>query len=234
MAREKKKYVILPADDSFDMTFIALMLLLLCFMVIMVSMAQLDDPRFREAIGSVKGALSFLTHAESKSLALDGSDGVLTQRAEKKEEAVASLKAAVDAQFGDDAAHLVQVEVTDDGALISLGAVLLFESGSAGLQDRASPVLDEVASIIVDWNGSAEIRGHTDDLPMAAGGAYPSNWELSLVRAASVVRYLERRGVDGSKLYAAGMGSAQPAVPNRTAAHRYLNRRVEIDIVAED
>ncbi len=234
MPREKKKFIILPADDSFDMTFIALMLLLLCFMVIMVSMAQLDDPRFREAIGSVKGALSFLTHAESQSLALDGSPGVLTQRGEDaKTKAVEAVQELAEAEFGDDAAHLVRVEITEDGAIISLGAVLLFPSGSAGLQDQASPVLDEVANIIMEWNGTAEVRGHTDDLP-TAGGAYPSNWELSLVRAASVVRYLESRGVDGSRLYAAGMGSTQPVVANLSAAHRYLNRRVEIDIVAED
>ena len=68
------------ADESQELTFISLMLLLFCFMVIMVSMAQIEGPRFRKAIGSVRGAFSLLTDARLSSMIDEGGPGVLTER----------------------------------------------------------------------------------------------------------------------------------------------------------
>ncbi len=233
---EKTKKIFLGADESFEMTFIALMLLLLCFMVIMVSLAQIDDPRFREAIGSVKGAFSLLKYARQSSMVGEEGSGVLPFRGDpaKAREEAAAVEKTIDEIVGEKLPGMVEVAVVDGGLELILGSLILFAPGETDFTREASPVLDEIASLINDWSAKAEVAGHTDDLPIHTS-RFPSNWDLSVARAVEVVRYLESRGVPGERLKAVGYGSSRPIYPNDDEAHRILNRRVEIrlDLVDE-
>jgi chemotaxis protein MotB len=105
---------------------------------------------------------------------------------------------------------------------------LLFGSGSAALDPRGRPLLREIAGLLdVDVIHPIAVEGNTDDVPIHTA-AFPSNWELSTVRASTVVRYLIATGVRARRLSAAGYAELRPLASNATAAGRARNRRVEI------
>ena len=70
------------------------------------------------------------------------------------------------------------------------------------------------------------IKGHTDDIPIATE-RFPSNWELSAVRATTVLKYLIGKGISARRLTATGYGDSDPLVPNTSDRNRAVNRRVE-------
>jgi chemotaxis protein MotB len=105
---------------------------------------------------------------------------------------------------------------------------LLFDSGQATLKPAGLPLLEEMASLLnVDQAHPIVVEGHTDDIPIASA-EFPSNWELSTARATTVVRFLISRGVDRSRLGAAGYADLHPLATNGTDVGRAQNRRVEI------
>jgi chemotaxis protein MotB len=108
---------------------------------------------------------------------------------------------------------------------------VLFAPGSADLGGSGQAVLDAVARALVELPNQVAIEGHTDDTPIATG-RFPSNWELSTARAATVLRYLtERRGVPARRLVAGGYGDQRPLDTNDTPAGRARNRRVDIAVL---
>lgn len=216
-----------PADETAEMTFISLMLLLLCFMVIMVSLAQLEGPRFRSAIGSVRGAFSLLRDASSTSMVSNGGPGVLSARRTDVEADVERLKNVLRALLGEEAEGLVNIDVTDPGVSLTLGSLVLFDPGSARLKGDAAAILAEVARFLSDWPGEIVIVGFTDDLPIHTA-AFPSNWDLSMARAVEIVRYFGSAGIENPRMIAEGDAAAHPIVPNDSAENRAQNRRVEI------
>lgn len=118
---------------------------------------------------------------------------------------------------------------------IELSSALLFKTGSADLTGAARQPLVEVAKTITKIEHALPVRieGHTDDRPIATA-RYPSNWELSAARAASVVRVLNAEGIAADRLSAIGYGDARPRRDNATAAGRRENRRVVIALAAAE
>ncbi len=105
---------------------------------------------------------------------------------------------------------------------------LLFASGQATLEPRASGLLGEIAQLLnVDETHPITVEGNTDDVPIHSS-LYPSNWELSTARASTVVEFLIAHGVAASRLTATGNADQHPIDSNATAAGRARNRRVEI------
>ena len=88
--------------------------------------------------------------------------------------------------------------------------------------------MSSVVNTYDDWTVSVE--GHTDNSPIGArlSESYPSNWELSVARAAAAVRFLTEKGVDSDRLAAVGYGDTRPVASNDTPTGRELNRRVEL------
>jgi chemotaxis protein MotB len=215
------------ADESQELTFISLMLLLFCFMVIMVSLAQLEGPRFRKAIGSVRGAFSILRSRGHSSMVSTGRSGVLTQQRSRMKETSEELRNTLERMVGKKLDGLVEVEVGESGVSLRLGSMILYEPGGARLKPEALPVMQEVAAFLSDWPGMVRVIGHTDDLPIRTA-EFPSNWDLSVARAGSVARYLEGTGIEGSRLIAEGVASTRPLRPNDSRRNRETNRRVEI------
>ncbi|HEY7135154.1 MAG TPA: flagellar motor protein MotB [Acidimicrobiia bacterium] len=110
---------------------------------------------------------------------------------------------------------------------------VLFDSGSAQLRPDGQSVLDQLAPALNALPEPLSIEGHTDNVPIGPGGAYPSNWELSTARATSVLRYLiDSHGLNPARLTAAGYADQRPLVPNTDDAGRATNRRVEIVVIA--
>lgn len=126
-----------------------------------------------------------------------------------------------------------QVRVTQNarGISIELNASVLFAQGEAVLQQEAREVLGEVAGLLKNAPQRIEVEGHTDKLPIT-NERFASNWELSAVRAASVVRLFIEHGVQDARLSAIGHGATRPVGPNDTPANQARNRRVAVMILA--
>lgn len=114
---------------------------------------------------------------------------------------------------------------------------VLFASGQAGMTPEGLAAMDQLAQAIVelsqqipseiDW--ALQVDGHTDSRPIASP-IFPSNWELSTARAASVVKYLISRGVPPQRLVAAGHGEFAPLEAGSDEASLRKNRRIELKL----
>lgn len=129
-------------------------------------------------------------------------------------------------------ARIVDVKRTETGFKFQLLARQFFEPGSYIVKREGKRDLDEVIKILKDLGRSVTIEGHTDSSPPA--GDY-TNWELSALRATSVVKYMiQSHNFPRSKLSAAGFADLRPIAHNGTAAGRAANRRIEIQVHYDD
>jgi chemotaxis protein MotB len=128
---------------------------------------------------------------------------------------------------------LVDIRSTDQWLEVEIKDSILFPSGSARLQAEAAPVLKKIAVILRDFPNAVRVEGFTDNLPINTL-LYPSNWELSGARAASVVRLLSGEGIDPRRLSALGYGEFRPLADNATPEGRAQNRRVVVVVLADE
>jgi chemotaxis protein MotB len=135
-----------------------------------------------------------------------------------------SLQTLVDAE-------LVAVRRHEFWLEVEIRTDILFPSGVATLSDKAIPALDALAATLIKHPNPLRVEGHTDNRPINTR-YYPSNWELSAARAASVVHRFARGGISPARLSVIGFGEFRPAKSNDTAAGRIANRRVIIVILS--
>ena len=123
-----------------------------------------------------------------------------------------------------------QIEILELRGRLQVRALdqILFRSGSATVSDQGRDVLGRVAGQLSKVEGySIRVEGHTDDVPISSE-RFPSNWELSVARAAGVVRVLIEDGVNPGVVEAVGHGEFRPIAANDTPQNRARNRRIEI------
>lgn len=125
----------------------------------------------------------------------------------------------------------VDVKVLKGVVYISLSDNMLYRSGSYEISDKASATLAKIAKIITDYKDyEVLIEGNTDNVPISKPNIR-NNWDLSTLRASSVVQALQNNfGVDPKRLTAGGRGEYNPIAVNDTPAGRERNRRTEIII----
>ncbi len=128
----------------------------------------------------------------------------------------------------------VDIALLDDQSVkVSVQGPMFFERGKVDLLPEVAEFLDRLATVIQQTPYQIHIIGHTDDNPIRTS-IFPSNWELSVVRASRVARYLIRSGsIDPSRFVVMGRGQYDPAYPNEDEEFRALNRRVEIIITRD-
>lgn len=115
---------------------------------------------------------------------------------------------------------------------VEINTSLLFASGSARLSAQAVPVLERLAGILRDFPARIHVEGFTDTVPINTP-VFPSNWELSAARAASVVHLFSRNRLDPTRMAAIGYGEFRPVAGNDTPEGRRQNRRVTIVVLAD-
>ncbi|MFC2711190.1 OmpA family protein [Hoylesella oralis] len=125
----------------------------------------------------------------------------------------------------------VDVQVLKGVVYISLADNMLYKSGSYEINDRAQTTLSKIAKIIMDYKDyDVLIEGNTDNVPISRENIR-NNWDLSCLRASSVVQYLQNHyGVDPKRLTAGGRGEYNPIASNGTEVGRQRNRRTQIII----
>jgi chemotaxis protein MotB len=129
-------------------------------------------------------------------------------------------------------AKLVTVRRENMWLEIEINTDILFPSGSGGFAAQAEPVLDKLAEVLKPFPNPIRVEGHTDNRPIRTA-AFPSNWELSAARAASVVHQFMKQGIDPLRLEIVGFGEFHPRQPNDSADGRNANRRVAILVLEQ-
>jgi len=204
--------------DSFYVSWSDLVSLLLVFFVYLYSISEIDITKFLEAKESLNSSIDIKTDMEKLEL-------IMLER-QKLKQMMISMQEYIEKE---ELEHVFNVTYRDDKLEINMGNQLLFELGSAELRSQAQVVLGRVAEMFNQSQSQIIVEGHTDDLPISTD-QFPSNWELSSARAASVVRFLSRQQVDDSRFLVIGYNMYDPLVPNDSSENRSKNRRVKITL----
>src|SRR5580698_3125793 len=185
-----------------------------------------------------------LTHSSAPSSAPDSSHAIFADTAvvtRKEAEEIARSQAESQAldKVADDVSsamsdliksNLVVVRRKGTTIEVEIRTDILFPSGSATLSPTAVGVIRKLSQTLVSLPNPLRVEGHTDSQPIDTA-AFPSNWELSSARAASVVHVIANSGIDPARLSVIGRAQFSPLQPNTTAAGRNANRRVLISIL---
>ncbi|MDA7747051.1 flagellar motor protein MotB [Psychromonas sp.] len=125
----------------------------------------------------------------------------------------------------------IEIEALGQQLIIRVREKGAFPAGSAFLQPRFRPVINKVATILLDVPGVITISGHTDNEPVQSE-LYRSNWDLSAQRAVSVAHeMLKVKGMSDKKIQVVGYANSAPLTEGKTASDRRRNRRVEIMVM---
>lgn len=128
----------------------------------------------------------------------------------------------------------LQVRQYKDMLTVDVAEQLFFDSGRANLKDTGKAVLKKVGEALKGYDDKVvRIVGHTDNVPITKSlqKVFPSNWELSVARATTVVRYLQEVGIPPERMIASGRAEYQPIAENESPEGRKKNRRIEITLV---
>lgn len=216
-------------ENLFLATYADLVTLLFAFFVMLYGMSDTNVGKFDGAAESLRSALDGTRSKTKKKdpliAELSGASGPVNA-----EEQVDALMKALSARVRED-----QVELLREGNRIRIRVRdhLLFSSGSADFSKQADALFSSFGDALKEReNFQVRIEGHTDDRPIHTE-RFPSNWELSAIRATTVLRQLIGHGITPDRLTATGYGDLMPLVPNDSAEHRAKNRRVELVLEME-
>jgi chemotaxis protein MotB len=198
-----------------------LMTVLMVFFLVMWLMAAVD-PKDRDAfVQSISGE------------PIDSGDIPMLDRVPPQEEIVQldlkppASKAEIEAAMKDINPQDISIEDTEDYTKITLKSDSFFESARATINDNTREQLEKLGETLAGRNQYITITGYTDNLPIN-NFQFPSNWELSAARAATVARTFIYMDVDKRLLTIEGKADNNSVAPNKTAYGRSLNRRVII------
>ncbi len=167
---------------------------------------------------------SALQLMQTSQLSADDMKQAETQISEIGTKISADLKSLIEAD-------LVKVRQDRFWIEIQMKTSVLFPTASADINGAALPIVQRLGQTLAHTNTRIQVEGHTDSQPISTP-AFPSNWELSAARAATVVRMFAAAGVEPQRLAAVGFGEFRPIADNSTEAGRATNRRVVVVVVA--
>ena len=211
-----------PGDtvEGWQTIYCSLALILVVLFVMLVSYSTADRGKMIELRGNF-GEYDISADRDGKKampLSLRNSSALVN-------EAMRSLKRAERASFPEGS---VTLERTHRGFKCKLKSDVLFPSGSALINEKAYPYLNEIIRLARENTLFLKVEGHTDAMPIHRE-EYASNWELSAIRAVNVLRYfLEKGNIPAERLAALGFGQYRQLVANETPEGKAQNRRIEV------
>ena len=240
MRRRRRIVIEHENHDRWLISFADFVTLLFAFFVVMYGISAVNESKYRVLANSLGDAFGRTpsTDASVPQLPTMTLPPEVKQRTLKQQQAIEEQEhmTEVASNLLDVMAPLVKegkVRVTQSrrGVSIEINANVLFAAGQAELEPQSLTVLRAVAEHLRNEPFNLEITGHTDTTPIS-NSVFASNWELSAVRASSVVRLLADNGIAPVRLFAIGREASQPIAPNDTAEGRARNRRVELMILS--
>lgn len=219
--------------------------LLFAFFVVMYAISQVNEGKyrvlsdtlasaFRNIPGSSSGAQVQVNPNAPMPLAIPIRRPALGLKTDEVQRVKKDRMRNIAKEISEALAPLVregQVRITEGalGITVEINASVLFAPGDARLDLGAVQALSAVATILAPTDFPVIVEGHTDNTPIFTA-QFPSNWELSGMRASSVVRLFVDSGVDPRRLTATGYADQRPVADNATPEGRQRNRRVAITI----
>jgi len=222
-------------------TFNDLVTLLMVFFVLLFTMGSMDNQKLKDFQYALQSGLGIMGEGSQVSIAVrdarqDPDKVEISARAEGEVEPVDEQETAspINEALKDITDEPgIDVRYSNQGAHITFEDFLLFDFGKADINSGGLAFLDKMTTLIHKIPNPVRVEGHTDNIPIHTA-RFPSNWELSIARAVSVVKYFAGSGkINPQRLSAVGYGETRPLVPNDSAVHRTRNRRVEIVIATE-
>jgi chemotaxis protein MotB len=217
--------------------------LLFAFFVVMYSVSRVDNKKLSQAANAIKWALHYGgTGGVAQMPIFDGPASETGAAVDMQGGPLAPPRSVIGENIRRDLENrlapfllaqrtgpaAVSIVVEGDRVTVRLAAADFFDPGQAVLRPQILPVLDAIAGELVPLHRPLRIEGHTDDTPVA-GSRFRDNWELSAVRAATVVSYLERAHRAAPELLTAmGLAATRPITTGDSPEARELNRRVEM------
>ena len=226
-------------------TFADMMTLLLVFFILLYTLADFEDEAYKELIESVQvidgdgsqiSVIDFATRKGRNPEPLKAVEDMLGMNPgtvpleNEKPALVSEMESMIDYS---DIADSVELTYNGDQINLQIDGRYLFASGQAQLKDRARYIFANLGQMFRDHaDYSIAIRGHTDDRNIQTS-QFPSNWELSAVRATTVLRFFIGQGIDPVRMTATGYADYLPLVDNNSTENRARNRRVEFVLEKE-
>lgn len=257
MARRKKQAQAHENHERWLVSYADFITLLFAFFVVMYSVSSVNEGKYRVLSDALNAAFRDTPKAmepiqvgeisrspfrldlhpiKSPSVIdidLIAPPGDLLEAQETREQINAlakKIEAAMGSLIDDD---LVNIRQFEDRLEVEIKTSILFTSGSARAAQESEPVLQRLADVLSAQDSRIVVEGFTDDRPINTL-SFPSNWELSSARAATVVRLFARFGIAPERMAAVGYAQFRPIAQNDTAQGRAKNRRVVLVIMAAD
>jgi chemotaxis protein MotB len=217
-------------DATWLVTYADLMTLLLVFFVLLYSLASFEKEKYKSKVETVLEQLKQdqkpneilldLSKESDRKISLEDITGLRSRE-------VTLFRMVNKLVRNTDPDQNITTQSRNGKIIITLSGETLFSSGSAELNPTALPVFKRMVKLFNKFpEYTINIKGHTDNIPISTP-AFPSNWELSAIRATTVLKYLISMGIRPQRLTATGYGDIMPRVPNTTDENREKNRRVE-------
>ncbi|MBA5851405.1 flagellar motor protein MotB [Clostridium sp. cel8] len=230
--REKK-----PDGLRWMLTYSDLITLLMIFFIVMYSMGQVDQNKYRqiaESFSIAMGGGKSIIGSDSKPSVKDSVKQIDTLNVSQVEKnKLDKLQQQVNKYLKQNKlSGSVSTNIDERGLVVSINDTLFFDTGKAEIKPEIKTKLKEIGKIINELGNSIRVEGHTDNVPIS-NNKYSSNWQLSAIRAANVVQFLQDEvGVKPEKLSVGGYGEYKPVAANSTDVGRAKNRRVDIIILS--
>ncbi len=237
---KKKKQEEAPAGaPAWMATYGDMVTLLLCFFVLLFAFSTIDAQKFQAIITSFQGSIGIMEDGTTVEPTDFVSEALMDDQTTKQEEELEDfrkLQEKLEAflkEYDLEADVLVTLETI--GLVLRLQDNVLFDSGRSNLKSDALKLLQYMSTLLKEpefLQKNIRIEGHTDSDPLRIGAIYETNWELSVARAARVVRHLiENEGLNPERFTAAGYSMYHPIALNDTIENKSKNRRVDIVIL---
>lgn len=238
--------------DMWPISLADLMTTLMCFFVLILAIATIDKQKFQVVSENLADSLGVKpppapvqvqaqppAQAQPQVQAPPGPPAPGEMKASIQPPAPAtrslfSLQADL-ARMAGGQDQALDVKLRPDSVSVDLKGAIFFLSGQAELTPKAQEILTALARPLIDSGHPLTVEGHTDNLPIHSP-VFPSNWELSAARAASVARFLMAQGLPPQRVRVAGLADTRPVAPNTDRGGRDIpenqarNRRVTLII----
>ncbi len=235
----RKRYEDLPDNhERWLISYADFITLLFAFFVVMYAISSVNEGKYRvfsESLGDAFGN----TGAAPRIREIQSALPLPNPAAKRRSEAMRREKDRLTRLAQDLSSTLAplvksgKVRVTQNsrGVSVEINASVLFDSGDAVLTSESTTALRAIAVLLKNDAHAIQVEGHTDNAPIS-NALFASNWELSAVRASSVVRLFVDSGVAETRLSAVGFSANVPVASNDTADGRARNRRVAVTILS--
>lgn len=212
-------------NERWLLTYADLITLLMIFFVVMYSISQVDANKFKQ----LAQTLSVVFGGGRSLVGVSPGTSFIPLPTPSQSSDLEEVRASAEELLARQGARRQSsAEVQQQQLRITLANRLIFHRASAGITPIARKHLVSLGKLLTDTQGPIRIEGYTDSTPVHTK-QYPSNWQLSAVRAANIAQLLvEQAGIDPSRISAVGYGDSHPVADNRTPEGRARNRRVVI------